>query len=354
MVKISLAVPRPPPPPIPDLDNLSFPAEDPSMPSSPDPSAATAAPFDCLPDSLDLPGLSFTTSWSLAQASQLAYHDSPDSIRAALEAKGLRLAPLGHVRNPFTRGATQGFVLETDSRFVLVFRGSKGREDWELNFNTLQARSLFGVPGGIHRGFTLALDSVWGEIVRPLALRAQATRKPILLTGHSLGGALATLAAARIARKFRPDLVAALHTFGQPLVGNATFAGFVDAHFHDRFFRYVNHRDIVPRIPPEPFYRHAGRLLLFREDGSLRTAAEAMLESAEAAPATLDDAEFRQFQELVRQRGFEALETQERMGLEASPLDLIGSVADHNLPDGYLPNLKRLVDEGADPRLHLS
>ncbi len=320
-----------------------------SAPHEPAPPA-----FEFLPDSLTIQGLSFDASLSLAHASQLAYDDSPESIRCTLEANGLRLADLGHVPNPFSRGATQGFVLETDSRLVLVFRGSKGRADWEINFNTLQTKSLFGVPGGIHRGFTNALNSVWGKIVRPLALRADASGKPLILSGHSLGGALATLAAARIAHKIRPDLVAAVHTFGQPLVGNATFASFVDGHFHDRFFRYVNHRDIVPMIPPKPFYRHVGRLLYFNVDGTLRTAAEAMLESAEDGAVTLDNVQFDQFQALVRERGFESLETQERMGLEASPLDLVGSVADHSMTDCYLPHLKHLADTRADPQPYLA
>src|SRR5262249_54451343 len=87
--------------------------------------------------------------------------------------------------------------------------------------------------------------------------------KPVWLTGHSLGAALATLAAARWAAGHR---VQGLYTFGSPRVGNAAFAATVPG----PCYRFVNNNDVVTRLPPPGLfagYRHVGVLKYIRTDG---------------------------------------------------------------------------------------
>jgi predicted lipase len=69
--------------------------------------------------------------------------------------------------------------------------------------------------------------------------------------GHSLGAALATLAADRL-----PD-VQGLYTFGSPRVGDKGF----QAHFRVKAYRLVNGKDIVPTVPGEGPFRHVGELI---------------------------------------------------------------------------------------------
>ncbi|KAH8827784.1 Alpha/Beta hydrolase protein [Flagelloscypha sp. PMI_526] len=81
----------------------------------------------------------------------------------------------------------------------------------------------------------------------------------LVTTGHSLGGALSTLAAISLKHNF-PETPVRCYTYGAPRVGNQVFADFVNAELGDRFHRVVNKDDGVPTIiPREPLgYSHNG------------------------------------------------------------------------------------------------
>jgi hypothetical protein len=80
--------------------------------------------------------------------------------------------------------------------------------------------------------------------------------KPLLyITGHSLGGALAVLAAARIFTENRLykeywNVLQNVHTFGQPMVGDREFATRFEEPFKGILFRHVYDHDVFPRLPP--------------------------------------------------------------------------------------------------------
>ena len=97
----------------------------------------------------------------------------------------------------------------------------------------------------MHDGFEEALDSIWHDVDIALA----ALDCPVFYTGHSLGAALATLAAVR-----RPPK--AVYTFGSPRVGNEAFA----ATLRDvRMYRVVDGEDVVTTLPPKVLgFRHVG------------------------------------------------------------------------------------------------
>ncbi len=128
---------------------------------------------------------------------------------------------------------------------VLVFRGTTGVESWFSNFNMVQTQWTGG--GLVHAGFRYDFLKLWDEVAAELALLDM----PVFYTGHSLGGALATLAASE-----RPPK--ALYSFGSPKVGDAVFA---DSLRRIELHRVVNNQDIIPTVPPSmiPFdYCHAG------------------------------------------------------------------------------------------------
>ncbi|MDL5045340.1 lipase family protein [Oscillatoria amoena NRMC-F 0135] len=155
---------------------------------------------------------------------------------------------------------TQCFVATKDKALIVVFRGTEMGEmkDWNTN-------RKFGLSGGplgkIHRGFLLALSSIWGDISQYIDDTLK--KHPGLLvwmTGHSLGGALATIATAYMLEENKP--VTGVYTFGQPRVGDADFSNVYNQKFKDRHHCFVNNADIVPRVPPRALgYTDVGNII---------------------------------------------------------------------------------------------
>lgn len=80
----------------------------------------------------------------------------------------------------------------------------------------------------------------------------------IIVTGHSLGGALATLGAYDLRLKFGGKVW--MINFASPRVGNSRFAHSFNELFRDRSFRITRGNDIVPTIPPRALgFHHVGR-----------------------------------------------------------------------------------------------
>lgn len=142
----------------------------------------------------------------------------------------------------------QGFVAGGDALVVVAFRGSEEILDWLANFNFPQrSAASYGFAGRVHQGFASTLDSGWSEIVGAVEEFGGSDR-PVLVTGHSLGGSLATLAAARLSHGGYD--VAPVYTFGNPRVGDVDFADQAWQVLQGRAYRFVNRRDVVPRLPP--------------------------------------------------------------------------------------------------------
>lgn len=119
---------------------------------------------------------------------------------------------------------------------VLVFRGTEQTpKDAFIDIETGRLPLDENIPD-VHDGFQIALNSVWDDIETELAT----LRCPVFYTGHSLGAALATLAAAKQAPK-------AVYTFGSPRVGNQRF---VDSLKGIPFYRVVDDLDVVTTMPP--------------------------------------------------------------------------------------------------------
>ncbi|EME30942.1 Lipase ZK262.3 [Galdieria sulphuraria] len=95
---------------------------------------------------------------------------------------------------------------------------------------------------------------------------------PILyFTGHSLGGALATLAAGEVSYK-HPSWQIRMYNFGSPRVGNAEFVNIYNQ-LVPHSFRVVNDTDIIARIPrSQNFeYYHVGHTVLINQRGEIWT-----------------------------------------------------------------------------------
>jgi triacylglycerol lipase len=228
----------------------------------------------------------------LSESSRLVYREEEESRKRFFEERA-GLVETGF----FDPDAAQGALLRGRGFAILAFRGTLGADDW------LSDLDCPPVPwegeGEVHRGFKRQLDPVWPEVRAAL----DALDVPAFYTGHSLGAALATLAAARRLREGGAP-PAALYTFGSPRVGTAELARVFPAAF--LHCRVVNDRDVVATLPPRRLsaavfgsaYRHVGVPFRIRRDGALERGAP----DDDAAPALFDELKERWREELARIR----------------------------------------------------
>ena len=146
---------------------------------------------------------------------------------------------------------------------VVAFRGSQapttldGLKDWLLtnadNYLVIPEGRIgtdfaaAGVGARFHRGFMEALHEIWEPLLAAITEAVEASDRPLWITGHSLGGALALLAAWRLQRNF--ITVHEIVTFGAPMIGNLAAAQAFEQEFVGKIFRYVNLEDPVPLLP---------------------------------------------------------------------------------------------------------
>jgi triacylglycerol lipase len=144
-----------------------------------------------------------------------------------------------------------GFIIESDDTIVIGFRGTMSTADTISDLLAIQIPYPWVPHGGqTHRGFTEIYATARQQILT--ALSKCAVEKKVLITGHSLGGALATLCAFDLAytTTFKSPSV---YTYGAPRVGDPAFAA-----AYNRTIA-INHRlaiesDLIPLIPP-PIYK---------------------------------------------------------------------------------------------------
>ena len=192
----------------------------------------------------------------LCEASALAYLGEPQG-RAAFQEK------LGLTARLFSVDNTQAWLGVSDANVVVAFRGTESATtlDGLKDILLTDAMNLLVVPEGrlghdlsaagvgarFHKGFVEAIAEIWEPLAAAVEAELQADDRPLWITGHSLGGALALLAAWLFKRRFVP--VHEVCTFGAPRIGNREACAAFDREFTGRIFRYVNGRDPVPKLP---------------------------------------------------------------------------------------------------------
>lgn len=180
------------------------------------------------------------------------------------------LAPLGYFEATITtKNRMQVLYAEHDDHVVLAFKGSTGFGDYFSNATYMMiGKADTGLPGKVHKGFFDTMDSGWPALLGVIQ-KAFATGKPVVFTGHSLGGAVAQLAALKVHDK-KGLTATSLYLFATPRVGNQVFAdAYVDV-YGPVSFRINNGMDITPRMPPAAGTEQVAKeaiLSLFGEGG---------------------------------------------------------------------------------------
>jgi hypothetical protein len=134
------------------------------------------------------------------------------------------------------------------SRLVAAFRGTEYFKDWLDDFDFAPAPySAIPGRGTVHQGFQIVYQAVRDNLRKLVQCKAP-NCKQLLITGHSLGGALAALSAPDLLNDVAANLAPIVYTWAEPRVGHPDFVRLFDTRVNI-CFRIVNLSDVVPHLP---------------------------------------------------------------------------------------------------------
>jgi hypothetical protein len=189
-------------------------------------------------------------AWILANLAHAAYHPEKAVIAMMTRcgAKSCRV---------YDQDGASAFLAIWPDKAVLSFRGTQAQSSEDLAADLLFLPTPCGAST-VHTGFLMETNKVWPRIESDLKkeISNKSPPIPVWATGHSLGGAMATLAGMRF--EFQ-----AVVTFGEPPVGRNIEKTFISK----RHLRYVNGEDPISNLP-EIFSNYFGEpLQLNNADG---------------------------------------------------------------------------------------
>lgn len=231
----------------------------------------------------------------------LAYQPDAKEVRAQLASWGFTDVKLYGWNNE--EASTQAIVARRGNEVHVIFRGTHGYADLAADGKAINketddqlsgdvAANQKGLPppflgAEVHRGFRDALDELWhperedrvelleGQppLLTLLQREAATPGTKLVLEGHSLGGALAALAAGRLSvenpanssKRFMQEQIAGIYTFGMPHLGNDEFKA-----DYDRRFKSLHHLvkvpgDVVSVLPKLLGYTEVGTEVMLDE-----------------------------------------------------------------------------------------
>jgi len=198
------------------------------------------------------------TARFLAQASLLSYVKETKFIEKKFIESGF-----SDIRFFDNEGSFAFLAIRHDT-LVLVFRGTESGDQRDYVTDSRIFQKPFLDYGTAHQGFIQALDWIDSDVTA--AIEKLQTEKPrhLWISGHSLGGALATLYALH-----HPQTATAVYTMGAPRIGGIRFAK--NAAEAITLYRLANDNDIIPRLPTPPFYKHIGKTYFITSSLELKT-----------------------------------------------------------------------------------
>jgi len=143
---------------------------------------------------------------------------------------------------PFDKDGTQVILVNMKSALILAFRGTEATSLKDIKADAKAVTTRCESGGNVHSGFKEAFDTVAVQVQQYLD-KPEYAEKPLYITGHSLGGALATIAAKRLSHE---GGIAACYTYGSPRVGDEDWIDDIKT----PIYRVVNAADCVTMLPP--------------------------------------------------------------------------------------------------------
>lgn len=144
-------------------------------------------------------------------------------------------------------GLVYGVFLKNNKEVFVIFKGTSSFSNVISDINLAKFDDSYDIPGKFHKGFhdLILKNNVCEKIYNDIPLSAT----KIYITGHSLGGALATVFYSFV-KKCNID--SELITFGSPRVGDSEFAKYLNENSGGgggKMKRYVNGSDIICKLP---------------------------------------------------------------------------------------------------------
>ena len=156
----------------------------------------------------------------------------------------------------------QCYVVWNDTDAVICFRGTEPKEmsDVKADLNAIQRQGMHNT-GDVHSGFQGEIKKVWDDLNFTIA---DIQDRKIHITGHSLGGAMATICAKRLQEEgIHPHC---LYTYGSPRVGDKRWVSSLNVDH----YRFQNNNDVVCKVPFWMMgYRHHGKNIYIGFDGTI-------------------------------------------------------------------------------------
>jgi len=167
-----------------------------------------------------------------------------------------------------------GYVSIFNNEVVVAYRGSECIMNWVNNLDAFKEAYPHVTGALVHKGFYAAFKHVQVQTrnLVAIALKNCPACHTIRCTGHSLGAALASHAAADLSFLYIPHSSAPrikLTTFGSPRVGNEVFSHWLDSRT-SQSFRMTHNADPVPHLPPKMMSFHHVATEIFEKHGKYK------------------------------------------------------------------------------------
>ena len=143
----------------------------------------------------------------------------------------------------YDSNGTQAIIVKNKNLAILAFRGTEATSIKDIKADARATITTCPEGGNIHSGFDEAYNEVGLDIQTRLN-QEDLKDIPLYITGHSLGGALATIAAKRLTHPLGG--IAACYTYGSPRVGDEVWGSKIKT----PIYRMVNAADCVTMLPP--------------------------------------------------------------------------------------------------------
>jgi Lipase (class 3) len=139
-----------------------------------------------------------------------------------------------------------GIIVACRGTLPLSLGSTASMIDW-LDDLTAEPESVPGLPGKVHTGFHDAVHALIEPVIAAIRQLDPTGAKPVYVTGHSKGGAMASIAAWLMHASGIP--IAQVVTFASPRPGDGAFKAGYEQVIPNQI-RYENYDDVVPLVPP--------------------------------------------------------------------------------------------------------
>jgi triacylglycerol lipase len=186
-------------------------------------------------------------------------------------------------------------LLEKKDSVHISFRGSKTTFEALLSYKAYRVKRHYGK---VHKGFVYIWEAIRDLLIYKFREKGIPRSKDIYVTGHSMGGALASLCALYL--KDTGWNVKRCWTFGSPKVGGSDWVGSVKKSGFS-LIRIVNGLDLVAKVPWWYPYKHAGTSYYIGEDGKFASKRQKSYNPIKLISEGLNDHKIQEYERLLEQ-----------------------------------------------------